>query len=306
MRTRNHLARPSHRIGSRPRGIGRALLALAGVLGLSASSQALLEADAAAEESTFLRADKVIVRPGVELENAGVLIQRGRIVAVGPDVVAPDGAHVIEGGVVCAGFVDAWSGFGLDGDTLGEKSASFATRMVDALDPFTFDERMAQAVLRAGVTTACVQGARVGRTGGVAAVVRLPLDPALESSLLLEDGSLCMSVSSAAGSYDPFGALDLVERVVRALEDGGEVRHRVDRVPLRARGVAGCHRRRGREAREGLQEGQEEARRGQGRGRGGKARSSRRSATKRTASRSCRATTRTRKSWRASPTGRSR
>lgn len=174
----------------------------------------------APEPSLLVRAEKVIVRPGVELENASILIQRGRIVAVGADVTAPEGATVLEGRVVSAGFVDAWASFGLDGESIGDKSASFSTRTTDALDPFTFDEPVARVVLRSGVTAACVQGGRTGRTGGVGALVRLPLDEQLDASLLQDAGCVSMSVSSSEGPYDPFSALDAIDRIARALEDG--------------------------------------------------------------------------------------
>jgi imidazolonepropionase-like amidohydrolase len=63
----------------------------------------------------FVRGEHVHVRPGEVLEDAAVLIQDGRILAVGADLVAPEGARELSGAVVCAGFIDPWSGFGLDG-----------------------------------------------------------------------------------------------------------------------------------------------------------------------------------------------
>ena len=70
--------------------------------------------DDEASKVLFVQGERVYVRPGKVLENAAVLVQDGRILAVGPDLVAPEGARSISGTVVCAGFVDPWSGFGLD------------------------------------------------------------------------------------------------------------------------------------------------------------------------------------------------
>ncbi|MCA8981311.1 MAG: hypothetical protein KDC14_14870, partial [Planctomycetes bacterium] len=56
----------------------------------------------------LVRAERLIVRPGETRENTSVLITDGRIVAIGPELAAPEGATVVEGPVVCAGFIDPW------------------------------------------------------------------------------------------------------------------------------------------------------------------------------------------------------
>ena len=57
----------------------------------------------AAAPPLAIRAQRVIVRPGHEIEDAVVLVRDGRIVAVGGDVDVPEGAETLEGAVVCAG-----------------------------------------------------------------------------------------------------------------------------------------------------------------------------------------------------------
>src|SRR5688572_32607370 len=62
-------------------------------------------APSAPAPSVAIRAKRVILRPGEELIDGTILIERGVIVAVGKDLPVPEGARVIEGAVACAGFV---------------------------------------------------------------------------------------------------------------------------------------------------------------------------------------------------------
>src|SRR5262245_33444997 len=91
---------------------------LAGLfLGLSLRSADLLDTRSflsGSGETVAVRASRVILRPGKELADATILIERGVIVAIGKDVSIPPGTRVIEGAVACAGFVDPWSSLGLD------------------------------------------------------------------------------------------------------------------------------------------------------------------------------------------------
>src|SRR5688572_15181513 len=116
--------------------------------------------------SVAIRARRVILRPGEELVDATILIERGVIVAIGKDLSVPEGARVIEGAVACAGFVDSWSSLGLDPASVADAGASPATRTVDALDPWSVPEERREA-LRAGVTAARVQSGRNAPFAGI-------------------------------------------------------------------------------------------------------------------------------------------
>ena len=105
----------------------------------------------------LIRAERVILRPGQELTNATLWIEDGVIVAIGKDLPAPEGARVIEGRVVCAGFIDAWSSLGLDPASAEDMGLTPAARTVDALDPFHLAEERREA-LRAGVTSTRATG----------------------------------------------------------------------------------------------------------------------------------------------------
>lgn len=191
-----------------------------------------------ARETILVRAEHVIVRPGRVLDGAQVLVRDGRIVAVGTDLEAPEGARVIEGRYVCAGFIDPWSALGLAGDSLAEVNATAATRTIEGFDPFNLDHLRVEA-LRAGVTSARVQLGPQARIGGVGAVVRLVPGLAREEVVVSDASNLWMSagLSQPSGgqfvetpdgfqmvtgdrAQDPFERAESVERIVAALQAG--------------------------------------------------------------------------------------
>ena len=169
----------------------------------------------------LIRAERVIVRPGEELENAAVLVQDGRIAAVGIGLEAPEGARVVEGEVVCAGFVDCWSALGVDAASLRDAGTSQATQTVDALDSYDGDDLREQAVA-AGVTTVRVQAGADSLFGGVGALVRV--HPSLDGGdeVLLADAAAGSAV--ALGNRDVFDRAGQVDRLVSAIESGRKYR----------------------------------------------------------------------------------
>ena len=58
----------------------------------------------------FLTGATVVVRPGEEIVNGGILIRGGRIAAVGSDLQAPEEARVweLDGQTIYAGFIDPY------------------------------------------------------------------------------------------------------------------------------------------------------------------------------------------------------
>ena len=194
------------------------------------------------EESavTLIRAERVVVRPGEVLTDVAVLVRDGRIVAVGKDITPPEGATELQGKVVCASFIDPWSALGVEAGVLGDGKLDEAARIADALDLHSSDHLRAEA-LRAGVTSARLQGGWQGGTCGLGAVVRL--DPDVDdpqSAVVLDDADLGMSVGLSVdqgssfqrmpdGSFqiisgdraiDVFDRVSAVERVVSSIETG--------------------------------------------------------------------------------------
>ncbi|MCE9595358.1 MAG: amidohydrolase family protein [Planctomycetes bacterium] len=170
---------------------------------------------------TLIKAAKVILRPGKIEEHTSVLVQDGKIIAIGANLTAPEGAREIEGEVVCAGFIDAWSSFGVDADALRDERVSAASLTTDAWDPYV-DERFRLDVLRGGVTSMRVGLAPNAKVGGVGAVVRLHPRISDRRAIVLADACIALGVGITRSSrgLDPFDRLADVDRALGAVGDG--------------------------------------------------------------------------------------
>ena len=170
-----------------------------------------------------IRAGRVILRAGEELADATILVEKDRIVAIGKDLAIPQGARVIEGAVVCPGFVDPWSSLGLDAESVQDTGTSPATRTVDALDPWTLPGERDDA-LRAGVTAARVQVGAGAPFAGVGALVHTNEGP--RPDVVLEDACMASSLGVARGGRSPdvFDRVSEVDRLIGALDKGRRYR----------------------------------------------------------------------------------
>ncbi len=172
-----------------------------------------------------IKGGKVIVRPGKVLENAQVLIQDGRIIAVGPTVEAPADAHVIEGAVVCAGFIDPWSSLGLSSRAVTDRNTGPATRSVDAFDRYESAHNLTEC-LRAGVTSLRVQAGSTLQVGGIGAVVRT--DPTADTAVavVLADSNAASAIglSERGRTRDVFDRVSDVDKLRDRLEAGRKYR----------------------------------------------------------------------------------
>ena len=110
-----------------------------------------------------------------------MLIDEGKIVAIGETVNAPEGCEVIdaEGALVCPGFIDAHTHIGLheeavrwEGADYNEVSAPITPEMraIDAINPR--DEAF-QVALAGGVTTACTGPGSANVIGGTFTAIKL-------------------------------------------------------------------------------------------------------------------------------------
>jgi len=189
-----------------------------------ASSPAVAQEGDAAGEVLFIRAGKVVVRPGEVIENAQVIVEDGLIREVGTNLVKPEGAREIEGAVVCASFIDPWSTLGLSSDSVNDAGTNAATRTIDGLDPYTSAE-LREDVLRAGVTVVRTQAGSRAKVQGVAAIVRVA--PGLDSddAIVLSDAAVGAAVGvTTSRAADPFDRQSDVDRLVGLIESGRKYR----------------------------------------------------------------------------------
>lgn len=173
-----------------------------------------------APQTVLVRAERLYVRPGEVVEDAAVLVQDGRIVAVGKGLSAPEGAREVSGRVVCAGFVDAWSVFGLEEASATDPRTDLATRTVDGIDPY-LDRRRKLEVLGAGVTGYRLQVGTNSRSAGLGAFVRNHPDLPPEQAVLRDDCCVSASVGLTRGGrgQDVFDRLGEVDRLISSLND---------------------------------------------------------------------------------------
>ena len=136
---------------------------------------------AAGLSTVSARAETVLVRhatiwtqgPKGKLENADLLVREGKIVSVGPGLVAPAGATVIEaeGKHVTPGLIDCHSHTAIRGGVNeGSNNVTAEVRVEDVIDPQDVD---LYRELAGGLTTAHLLHGSANAIGGQDAVVKL-------------------------------------------------------------------------------------------------------------------------------------
>ncbi len=205
---RSHSSRTNRRQSLRRlRNLGIALTIGAGLAAASPAAQD--ETATTATSDLFLRANKVIVSPGKSLDNMSLLVRDGRIVAMGSELSAPEGAQTIEGEVICAAFIDPWSVAGVDLSSARSDRVDTATRATDALDPYSQDEVL-EDLLESGVLMMRVEIGRAASLSGMGAVIR-----ADGAEPVLADAALSARLN--APGLDPVSRVGQVGRLVSAL-----------------------------------------------------------------------------------------
>ena len=105
----------------------------------------------------------------------------GKIVAVGTDIAAPEGAEVIdaEGRLVTPGCVDAHCHIGLDNEAMGWEGHDYneivdpLTPQMRAIDSINPQDEAFELAIRGGVTSACTGPGSANVVGGTFAAIKL-------------------------------------------------------------------------------------------------------------------------------------
>jgi imidazolonepropionase-like amidohydrolase len=145
----------------------------------------------------------VVPVTGPPVEHGTVLVEDGRITAVGPDVAVPDDAHVVDatGRWVLPGFVEAhghvgiWEeGEGVAGDDVNEMTAPDRAA-VRAIDGINIDDEGFRDALAGGVTAIVVKPGSGNPIGGQTVAIKSWGGRTVDEQVLRE----AVSVKSALG-----------------------------------------------------------------------------------------------------------
>lgn len=216
-----------------PRRIGSLVAAtllggLSAPLLLAAQDDGETQEAAAAEVQAppiVVRAAKLIVRPGKTIENGLVLIRDGKIQAMGADLQVPEGATVIEGEVVCSGFMDPWSIAGLESGSAQSSDSSASAMAADVVDPYGQADILKELVA-AGVLATRSQISNQANISGISVVLSTA-----NAETMLDDASLSASLGVNRGfgggnfnfgpqTLDPIDRVGQVDRLAGQLATG--------------------------------------------------------------------------------------
>ncbi len=134
---------------------------------------ALLLPLSAAAQRLAIRNARLLPVSGVAIENGTILIENGKIRAIGANVAIPAGTQVVDAGgkTIMPGIVDANAHFGLR-DTLNEQ-ASEVTPQINILGQLAPRSGDFTHALSYGVTTACLTPDSANVVGGQCGVVKM-------------------------------------------------------------------------------------------------------------------------------------
>jgi imidazolonepropionase-like amidohydrolase len=136
------------------------------------------------------------------LERGTILVQGGRIVAVGEEIEIPEDAQVYDaaGKVVMPGLIDAHCHLGLLADGVGRahidsnEPTDPITPHLRALDAVHPEDQAFKEAMAAGVTTALVLPGSANLIGGQCVCLKTAPKPSVEQMVLLESAGMKMAL----------------------------------------------------------------------------------------------------------------
>lgn len=129
--------------------------------------------DSGVADLILLKAGKVYLTPDESLDNGEILIRNGRIVSIGTDLSAPEGATVIERpeGTVTAGLIDANSTAGYRSARSRAEHRSECIPELHVLDTLDLGSRDFDQLASSGVTTVYVSADSASVIGAQGAIL---------------------------------------------------------------------------------------------------------------------------------------
>ena len=129
----------------------------------------------------FIKNAKIKTMAGTDIENGSILVENGKIKAIGKNLPEPSGAEVIDAGgrLTTPGLIDGHSHIGLWGEATGSAGEDVNEmsdpvmphlRALDAINPL--DESFAKA-LKGGVTVAGTGPGSANAFGGTFSIIKL-------------------------------------------------------------------------------------------------------------------------------------
>jgi len=175
---------------------------------------AALSVTAAASDKLAVKAGRIITVAGEEIENGTVLIENGKIKAVGKDIKIPYDYWVIDEPdcVVFPGMVECFTSRGLDIPNENIPVAPWLD-VVDAIDPSSV---YFENALRDGITTLFISQGSNTVIGGVARAVK-PIGMTPHEMTVKPDTGIIISLSPKYG-YDRMTQMTKLRDTFRELE----------------------------------------------------------------------------------------
>ncbi|MCC7169684.1 MAG: amidohydrolase family protein [Planctomycetes bacterium] len=163
---------------------------------LSFAALALAVGVVTAQDRVAIKAGRIITQAGAEIKDGVIVIENGRIAAIGADVKVPWDVPVIDGSKMTAmpGFVEAHSFRGMDRPNENVDVAPFLS-VRDSIDPIAF---YFEECLRYGITTINIQQGNACVIGGQGLVVK-PFGLTIEEMLVRPDAGLKLSATPKFG-----------------------------------------------------------------------------------------------------------
>jgi len=134
---------------------------------------------------------------GADIEKGSILLENGKIAAIGEGLTAPEGAQVIdaEGRLVTPGCVEAHCHIGLnnqairwEGKDINESSDPLTPQM-RAIDGFNPMDGMLDDAIRGGVTTVCAGPGSANIVGGTFLIAK-PVGKRIDNMVLVENAAM--------------------------------------------------------------------------------------------------------------------